>query len=203
MMVIMDICASLYLGRKVSGDTEKRELLWLFPFTLIGMAFGITLLIQSPSEPLLLTLGLFAAFNGLRILFQRNNKAHVAIHRWWALPFGVAGGVFTALFATGGPIYVSYLGMRIDNPKVLRATMAFAIFMLTILRLIFMLIVGLILSWDVLILAAVLMLPLFVGIAAGTRFHTKLSQTAMKRSVGLILLFSGSMLLLRHIKDWI
>lgn len=203
MMVIMDICASLYLGRKVSGDAEKRELLWLFPFTLIGMAFGITLLIQSPSEPLLLTLGLFAAFNGLRILFQRNNKAHVAIHRWWALPFGVAGGVFTALFATGGPIYVSYLGMRIDNPKVLRATMAFAIFMLTILRLIFMLIVGLILSWDVLILAAVLMLPLFVGIAAGTRFHTKLSQTAMKRSVGLILLFSGSMLLLRHIKDWI
>jgi uncharacterized protein len=203
MMVIMDICASLYLGRKVSGDAEKRELLWLFPFTLIGMALGITLLIQSPSEPLLLTLGVFAAFNGLRILFQRNNKAHIAIHRWWALPFGVAGGVFTALFATGGPIYVSYLGMRIDNPKVLRATMAFAIFMLTILRLIFMLIVGLILSWDVLILATVLMLPLFVGIAAGTRFHTKLSQTAMKRSVGLILLFSGSMLLLRHIKDWI
>lgn len=203
MMVIMDICASLYLGRKVSGDAQKQELLWLFPFTLIGMALGITLLIQSPSEPLLLTLGLFAAFNGVRILFQRNSKAHVAIHRWWALPFGVAGGVFTALFATGGPIYVSYLGMRIDNPKVLRATMAFAIFMLTILRLIFMLIVGLILSWDVIILAVVLMLPLFIGIAAGTRFHTKLSQTAMKRSVGLILLFSGSMLLLRHIKDWI
>lgn len=203
MMVIMDICASLYLGRKVSGDAQKQELLWLFPFTLIGMALGITLLIQSPSEPLLLTLGLFAAFNGVRILFQRNSKAHVAIHRWWALPFGVAGGVFTALFATGGPIYVSYLGMRIDNPKVLRATMAFAIFMLTILRLIFMLIVGLILSWDVIILAVVLMLPLFIGIAAGTRFHTKLSQAAMKRSVGLILLFSGSMLLLRHIKDWI
>lgn len=203
MMVIMDICASLYLGRKVSGDAQKQELLWLFPFTLIGMALGITLLIQSPSEPLLLTLGLFAAFNGVRIFFQRNSKAHVAIHRWWALPFGVAGGVFTALFATGGPIYVSYLGMRIDNPKVLRATMAFAIFMLTILRLIFMLIVGLILSWDVIILAVVLMLPLFIGIAAGTRFHTKLSQAAMKRSVGLILLFSGSMLLLRHIKDWI
>jgi uncharacterized membrane protein YfcA len=203
MMVIMDISASLYLGRKVSGDAEKRELLWLLPFTLIGMAFGVTLLIQSPSEPLLLTLGLFAAFNGLRILLQRNTKPHVAIHRWFALPFGIAGGIFTALFATGGPIYVSYLGMRIDNPKILRATIAFAIFMLTTLRLFFMLIVGLILSWDVLILAAALMPPLFVGIAAGTRFHTKLSQTAMKRSVGLILLFSGSMLLLRHIKDWI
>ena len=202
MMVIMDICASLYLGRKVSGDAQKQELLWLLPFTLIGMAFGIALLMNSPSEPLLLTLGLFAAFNGLRILFQKNTKAHVAIHRWWALPFGVAGGVFTALFATGGPIYVSYLGMRIDNPKVLRATMAFAIFMLTILRLIFMLAVGLILSLDVFILAAILAAPLFIGIAAGTKFHTKLSQSAMKRSVGLILIFSGTMLLLRQVTDW-
>jgi len=202
MMVIMDICASLYLGRKVSGDAQKQELLWLLPFTLIGMAFGIALLMNSPSEPLLLTLGIFAAANGIRILFQRSSTEHSAIHKWWALPFGTAGGIFTALFATGGPIYVSYLGMRIADPKALRATMAFAIFMLTILRLIFMLIVGLILSWDVLILAAVLMLPLFIGIAAGTKFHTKLSQSAMKRSVGLILVFSGTMLLLRHVTDW-
>lgn len=202
MMVLMDICASLYLGRKVSGDANKKELVWLFPFTLIGMAIGIALLMNSPSEPLLLTLGLFAAANGMRILFQRSSVEHIAIHKWWALPFGTAGGIFTALFATGGPIYVSYLGMRIVDPKVVRATMAFAIFMLTILRLIFMVAVGLILSLDVLILAAVLAAPLFIGITAGTKFHTKLSQSAMKRSVGLILIFSGMMLLLRQVTDW-
>jgi uncharacterized membrane protein YfcA len=202
MMVLMDICASLYLGRKVSGDASKKELVWLFPFTLIGMAIGVTLLINAPSEPLLLTLGVFAAANGIRILFQRNSTEHIAIHKWWAFPFGMTGGIFTALFATGGPIYVSYLGMRIADPKVLRATMAFAIFMLTILRFIFMLVVGLILSLDVFILAAVLAAPLFIGIAAGTKFHTKLSQHAMKRSVGLILLFSGTMLLLRQVTDW-
>lgn len=203
MMVLMDICASLYLGRKVSGDADKKELVWLFPFTLIGMAIGIALLVNSPSEPLLLTLGIFAAANGVRILLQRNSTAHVAIHKWWGLPFGTAGGIFTALFATGGPIYVSYLGMRIADPKILRATMAFAIFMLTILRLTFMLAVGLILSLDVFILGAVLALPVFIGIAAGTKFHTKLSQSAMKRSVGLILLFSGSMLLFRQVSDWL
>ncbi|OYY09030.1 MAG: hypothetical protein B7Y67_16250, partial [Polynucleobacter sp. 35-46-11] len=37
MMVIMDICASFYLGRKSSKDADKKELLWLFPFTLVGM----------------------------------------------------------------------------------------------------------------------------------------------------------------------
>ena len=92
--------------------------------------------------------------------------------------------------------------MRIADPKVVRATMAFAIFMLTILRLIFMLAAGLILSLDVFILAAVLAAPLFIGIVAGTKFHTKLSQRAMKRSVGLILIFSGTMLLLRQVTDW-
>jgi uncharacterized membrane protein YfcA len=93
--------------------------------------------------------------------------------------------------------------MRIADPRVLRATMAFTIFMLTILRLIFMLTVGLILSLDVFILAAVLVAPLFIGISAGVKFHSKLSQSTMKRLVGLILLFSGSMLLLRHIKEWV
>ncbi|CAM3616500.1 sulfite exporter TauE/SafE family protein [Polynucleobacter brandtiae] len=199
MMVIMDICASLYLGRKVSGDANKSELIWLVPFTLVGMGLGIILLIKSPSEPLLLALGIFAAGNGFRILMQKSSLTHTVINRWWALPFGIAGGIFTALFATGGPIYVSYLGMRIGSPKVLRATMAFAIFMLTFLRLVFMLVVDLILTWDVLVLAATMMVPLFLGIAAGTRFHKRLSQTAMKRSVGMILLFSGSMLLLKQL----
>jgi len=203
MMVLMDICASLYFGRKVSDEVNKKELIWLLPFTLIGMVIGIALLVNSPSELLLMILGIFAAANGIRILFQKNSTTHVAINRWWGLPFGAAGGIFTALFATGGPIYVSYLAMRIADPKVLRATMAFTIFMLTILRLIFMLTVGLILSLDVFILAAVLVAPLFIGISAGVKFHSKLSQSTMKRLVGLILLFSGSMLLLRHIKEWV
>ena len=52
MMVLMDICASLYLGRKSSNEADKKELLWLFPFTLVGMVIGITLLINARSEPL-------------------------------------------------------------------------------------------------------------------------------------------------------
>jgi uncharacterized membrane protein YfcA len=198
MMVIMDICASLYLGRKISGDANKQELIWLVPFTLIGMALGIVLLVKSPSEPLLLALGIFAAGNGIRILMQKSSSTHTVINRWWALLFGTAGGIFTALFATGGPIYVSYLGMRIEDPKVLRATMAFSIFMLTFLRLIFMLVVDLIFTWDVIVLAGMMTIPLFLGIISGTKFHTRLSHTAMKRSVGIILLFSGTTLLLKQ-----
>ncbi len=198
-MVLVDICASLYVGRKSSGDANIQELKWLFPFSVLGMFLGIYLLVQSPSEPLLLILGLFAAVNGVRVLIQRNVETRDPISKWWALPFGFLGGAFTALFATGGPLYVSYLGLRINNPKVLRATMAFAIFMLTFLRLILMLVTGLILSWEVVGLAVLLMPAAFLGIWTGTHVHTKLSNATMRLAYGLILVFAGVILLVRQI----
>jgi uncharacterized membrane protein YfcA len=199
MMVIIDICASLYVGRKSSQDANFKELKWLFPFSLIGMILGIFLLVQAPSEPLLITLGCFAAINGARVLWQRNSAMRDPINKWWAAPFGFLGGAFTALFATGGPIYVSYLSLRINDPKALRATMAFAIFILTLLRLTLMLVTGLILSWPVIGLAVCLMPATFFGIWLGTHVHTKLSNTAMRVAYGSILLFAGTMLLIRQI----
>ena len=199
MMVIIDICASLYVGRKSSADANFKELKWLFPFSLIGMVLGIVLLIKAPSEPLLLTLGCFAAANGLRVLWQRNNEPRDPINKWWAAPFGFFGGIFTALFATGGAIYASYLGLRISDPKVVRATMVFAIIILTFLRLTLMLVTGLILSWPVIGLALCLMPATFLGIWAGTHIHTKLSNTAMRIAYGSILLFSGTILLIRQL----
>ena len=199
MMVIIDICASLYIGRKSSGEANIQELKWLFPFSLMGMVLGIFLLVQAPSEPLLLILGLFAAINGTRVLVQRNVEFRDPISKWWAVPFGFFGGAFTALFATGGPIYVSYLGLRISNPKVLRATMAFAIFMLTFLRLSLMLVTGLILSWQVISLSIFLIPVAFLGIWTGTHVHAKLSNAAMRIAYGSILLFAGTMLVVRQI----
>ena len=199
MMVIIDICASLYIGKKSSKDANLKELKWLFPFSLIGMVLGIVLLIKAPSEPLLITLGCFAALNGARVLWQRNREMVDPIDKWWAAPFGFLGGIFTALFATGGPIYVSYLGLRINDPKVLRATMAFAIFMLTFLRLTLLLVTGLILSLPVIGLAICLMPATFLGIWLGTQVHTKLSNVSMRIAYGSILMFSGLMLLIKQI----
>ena len=198
MMVVVDICASLYVGKKSSKDANLKELKWLFPFSLVGMILGIILLIKAPSEPLLIILGCFAALNGARVLWQRNSEMVNPISKWWAAPFGFLGGAFTALFATGGPIYVSYLGLRINDPKALRATMAFAIFMLTFLRLTLMLVTGLILSWPVLGLAVTLMPATFLGIWLGTHVHTKLSNASMRIAYGSILMFSGLMLLIKQ-----
>ena len=199
MMVIVDICASLYVGKKSSQDAKLKELTWLFPFSLIGMILGIVLLVKAPSEPLLIALGCFALINGVRVLWQRNSEMGNPINKWWAAPFGFFGGVFTALFATGGAIYASYLGLRITEPKAVRATMAFGIFILTLLRLTLMLVTGLILSWSVLGLAICVMPATFLGIWAGTHVHTKLNNMAMRVAYGAILLFSGTTLLMRQL----
>ena len=199
MMVIIDLCASLYVGRKSSQHANLQELKWLFPFSLLGMILGIILLVKAPSEPLLMILGCFAAINGVRVLWQRNSEMGDPISKWWAAPFGFFGGTFTALFATGGPIYVSYLGLRIKDPKALRATMALIIFILTFLRLTLMVVTGLILNWSVIGLAICLMPATFLGIWLGTHMHTKLSNTAMRVAFGSILVFSGAMLLIRQL----
>jgi hypothetical protein len=198
MMVAIDICAAMYVGKKSSQDADLKELKWLFPFSLIGMILGIVLLVKAPSEPLLITLGCFAVINGARVLWQRNSDMGDPINKWWAAPFGFFGGVFTALFATGGAIYASYLGLRISDPKAVRATMAFAILILTLLRLTLMLVTGLILSWQVVGLAVCLMPATFLGIWAGTHLHTRLNNIAMRVAYGAILLFSGTTLLVRQ-----
>jgi uncharacterized membrane protein YfcA len=198
MMVIIDLCASLYVGRKSSKDANLKELKWLFPFTLIGMIFGIFLLVTAPSEPLLIILGCFALINGARVLWQRNSEMGDPINKWWAAPFGFFAGAFTSLFATGGPIYVSFLGLRIKDPVSLRATMVLAIFVLAFLRLTLMLVTGLILNWSVIGLAVCLMPATFLGIWLGTHVHTRLSNNAMRVAFGSILVFSGTMLLIRQ-----
>lgn len=199
MMVIFDICATLFVGRKSSSDVSLKELKWLFPFGLVGMIIGVTLLIKAPSDPLLILLGCFTAVNGARMLWQRNIEMREPINPWWAAPFGLIGGIFTALFATGGPVYASYLGLRIRDAKILRATMIFIVFILTFLRLGLMLVTGLILNWSVLGFALCLLPATFLGIWLGTRVHQKLSNTAMRAAYGSLLLFAGAALLVRQL----
>ena len=199
MMVLMDICASFYLGRKSSNEADKKELLWLFPFTVVGMVIGITLLINAPSEPLLIILGIFAGANGIRVLTKKKVELRTPISKWWAMPFGFFGGIFTALFATGGAIYASYLEMRMRDPRMLRATMAFAILILTVMRFVFMLVSELLLHLDVMVLAICMLLPMMFGLWAGSKVHSKLSSSKILSIYGSILLFSGSMLLLKEV----
>ena len=123
MMLIFDVCATLALGLRNRRAVDRRELLRLIPFMLVGMVLGVTLLVKAPERALLFLLGTFVlAYAAWSLLFDRSVKT---IATGWVAPLGTAGGVFTALFGTGGPIYVIYLAGRLHDKSVLRACLLY------------------------------------------------------------------------------
>jgi uncharacterized membrane protein YfcA len=77
--------------------------------------------------------------------------------------------------------------------------MAFAVLILTGMRFVFMLVSELLLHLDIVVLAVCMLLPMFFGLWVGTKVHSKLSGSNILRIYGSILLFSGTILLLKEV----
>lgn len=199
LMLIFDVCATLTLGLKNRSAVNRRELLRLIPFMLIGMVLGVTLLVNAPERALLFVLGSFVlAYAGWSLLFHRGVKT---IATGWSLPLGTAGGVFTALFGTGGPIYVIYLAGRLHDKSVLRATIGALIFASGLSRLVLFTTAGLYAQQSLLLLAAVLLPCAMLGLYIGSHLHRNLPVQRVVQVVWVILIFGGISLIWRSLRD--
>ncbi len=197
LFVVLDFTASLTVGRRAAAHVAKDEVKWLAPCMLIGIVLGVTLLVSLPQAPLLITLGIFACLVGIQNLLSPHFKGHIS--KFWSVPAGLVGGALSALFGTGGPVYVIYLSKRLADKSQVRATVSVMITLSTVLRIVSYLIGGLLLSAK-LLLTALLLLPLaFLGIALGTRLHLGLSDVQTRRMIGILLLLSGTSLLYRNL----
>ena len=197
LQLLLDLSASLTLGSRVHARINRREMAWLLPFMLAGIALGATLLVNLPGRALYFLLGAFVLVYGLLGLVGR--APHGKFAQWWVAPAGVVGGVMSALFGTGGPVYVAYLASRIADPAELRATIAAVVMLSALTRLIFFGAAGL-LAQDGLIALAVLVLPLLAaGIWLGMHLHHRLRPVRVRQAVYALLIASGSALLLRSL----
>src|SRR5437868_974112 len=134
LMLVFDLCSGLLLGLKNRRVVDRKELLRLIPFMLVGMALGVIVLVKAPERVLLLVLGVFIlGYSAWSLLLRREPKR---LSVGWSAPLGMVGGVFTALFGTGGPIYTIYLARRLDDKAVLRATISSLTFVTGISRLV-------------------------------------------------------------------
>jgi uncharacterized membrane protein YfcA len=189
LMLIFDICATLLLGLKNRPAVDRRELLRLIPFMLVGMGLGVTLLVKAPERALLFLLGTFVlAYAAWSLLFHRTVKI---IATGWSVPLGTAGGVFTALFGTGGPIYVIYLAGRLHDKSALRATIGALIFVSGMARLALFSTAGLYAQQSLLLLAAILLPGAMLGLYIGSRLHRSLPVQRIVQVVWAILIFGG------------
>lgn len=197
MMLLFDLCAGLLLGLKNRSAVDRRELLRLVPFMLAGMGIGVTLLVKAPERALLFVLGVFVlAYSAWSLLVRPSFKPMATA---WSAPLGTAGGVFTALFGTGGPIYTIYLARRIDDKQALRATISSLIVLSGLARLALFGSAGLYAQDDLLRLALWLLPCSLAGLFLGSRLHRRLPAQRVVQLVWAILILGGASLVWRSL----
>lgn len=195
LILVTDFAASLALGAHTRKHARWDEVRPLLPFSVLGVAAGVLLLVKLPAAPLLTALGLFVLLFGIRSVLNLHGTRTVS--RWWALPAGLTGGMVGALFGTGGPPYVIYLNHRLHDKGELRATFTALFILEGSLRIGVFLLAGLLLD-PRLLFAIALALPLVAaGLWLGNRVHVGLAPAQMQRLIGALLLASGTSLLWR------
>jgi uncharacterized protein len=167
----------------------------LVPAMLIGITLGMTLLLNLPRNPALLALGAFAASYGTYVIIGPPKVAHAPA--WLVWPVGIIGGIFSALFGTGGPIYIVFLSARIEDKSALRATSAIVVALSIWIRLALFVATGLLLN-PTLVAMVLLLLPVMaLGLWLGNRLHHALSRGGVLRLIAGLLIINGVALIVR------
>lgn len=193
--LLLDLFAAIALGTRMRGQADRAELRRILPFVLLGLALGLALLIHLPERTLLLLLGGFVVYAGISSFARREDAR--ALHPGWAGPAGVVGGIFSALYGTGGPIYTLYMSRRIADKSAFRATMARLVMTVGLVRVALFAATGL-LAQDHLLLATLLLAPFaLLGLVLGNRLHHRLSARRIMAFVFVLIIVNGAALVVR------
>ncbi len=195
MVCVMDAGASAWTGLRNYREVDRRELGWMLPFMFVGMALGMFFLLNAPSNWLLGALGVFVmCYGGYNLFVKLGGLTWSAKAR---APFGMVGGVFSATFGTGGPIYAVFYSGRIADKGVLRATIASTISVSVLLRLGGFVMTGLLLQPRLLMLVALTAPAVMLGLFVGGRLHERLPRDRILQLISVMLLVNGVSLLVR------
>jgi uncharacterized protein len=166
---------------------------------LIGITLGATLIVKLPAAVSLGALGVFVACYGTYLIAGPRSLRQAP--DWLAWPIGIVGGVFSALFGTGGPVYMVFLTARLTDKAALRATSAAMITVSAWLRLAVFGTAGL-MHPTLLVLAAAGVPAMLLGLFLGNRLHHALSGRAVLRLIAGLLVVNGISLVLRALGEW-
>lgn len=199
--LIVPIFALLsYTGTIYQSYTLRREAQWqdilpLIPFSFLGIAVALWLLVNLPAEVLTLALGSFVVLYAIYSLLPHQDKTG---SRYWAIPAGTFGGMIGALFSTGGPFYVLYLKLRQLAKGPFRATIATIFLIDGGARITGYAMTGLY-TTQVLTLVVILWPVLFLGLWIGHHLHIKINQQQFNLGINTLLVISGGMLVYKSL----
>jgi uncharacterized protein len=190
LVVLLDLASTLALGVRNWKLAAGGEMLWLVPFMALGIGIGVVVLAGTNSRWLLFVLGAFVLANVAWNLFAGAARLPL-LGRRWAVPAGLVGGIFSAMFGTGGPIYTLYLLRRLENPSVFRATIASVILVSALLRLAAFGASGLLHQPHLLIDWVALLPACALGVWTGNHLHGILSPHRARQAMLGVLALGG------------
>lgn len=196
LLVMLDFIAALGNLLPARHAVVKAELLRLLPFMAVGCTLGVVFLLNLKSDVLLLLMGLFVTAYALYSLAVKVRPSQLA--PGWAVPAGTVGGLFGALFGSGGFLYAIYLNGRLSSKEQARATQGALISCSTVVRLSLFVIAGVYAEVPLLVLAACLLPAMLIGSWIGRRVTMKLSREAFVRFITWLVLVSGIALIVRY-----
>lgn len=196
LLALLDFFAASSNLIKNGKNAELGELKRLVPVMVLGSAIGALILLFTKANFLLLLLGVFVIAYALYALsgYKPMRKFTPSL----SLPFGLVGGVFSALFGSGGFVYSIYLSGRIEDKDRIRVTQSTLIGLSTLTRLVFFLVAGVYADLGILSMALLLSTAMLGGVYVGRHITLRLSREQFIKVVNVLVLFSGIFLLIRY-----
>lgn len=191
LVVLFDLACTALVGvsnwKRVSVSELKRLFLWMS----IGIILGVTVLHKANAKWPLILLGCFVVavcVKGLR----HGQGRHSPMAERWAIPFGLFGGMFSAMFGTGGPIYTIYLSRRFTAMDQFRATISVVILCSGVIRAAAFGATGLYAQSGILLTAAALLPVCLIGLFSGSRLRSRVSPETLRRFIYILLAIAGA-----------
>lgn len=198
LVVLLDLVCTSLVGGRNWRQVSLVELQRLLPAMLAGVVIGISTLTSVAQKWPLIALGAFVLWMAARNL-RAASTATAQLPLLWAWPSGIVGGIFSALFGTGGPIYTIYLSRRIDDADRFRATISVTILCSAVTRAIGFGAAGLF-GRNPVVLTALSVLPFcLLGLWVGSSLRRRMAPLLLKRCLSALLAAAGAGALYRGI----
>lgn len=195
-LALIDLTAAVLNLLKDGKNANYQEIKWIIPLMVVGSLIGAAILLKTRPDILVLLLGVFVIFYVLNTFLSKKKKSPFS--KVLVVPFSLVGGVFSALFGSGGFIYAMYLSSRIHDKQQFRITQMTLIGFSTLTRVIIFLIMGVYLNVDILLIALAFSPAMLVGTWLGRHITLKISRETFLKMINIVILVSGIALLYRY-----
>ena len=197
MLTLIDCVGAFMNFIRNKKEVSIVELKRLSPLMIGGSIVGATLLLKLHPKLLVVLLGFFAIGYSLYSFIKKESPNQIS--PWFCIPFGFIGGIFSALFGSGGFIYMMYLSRRLKDKGEIRATLSIHLSVSTLIRSIIFLFAGLYATLSIVYTSLLLLPVMILGVLIGRNIHLKMSGRQYKTVVNFLIMGSGVILLLHHL----